>query len=35
LPAKLAVTGTEPTVWLTEAMVQLAEPNELVVALQL
>ena len=34
-PAKAAVTGTEPTLWLTEAMAQPAEPAELVVALQL
>ena len=34
-PAKLSVTGTEPTVWFTEAMAQLAEPAALVVPVQL
>jgi hypothetical protein len=33
-PAKLAVTGAEPAVWVTEAMEQLAEPEESVMALQ-
>ena len=28
------MTGTEPFAWVTEAMVQLADPDELVVPLQ-
>jgi hypothetical protein len=34
-PAKLAVTGTFPTVWLTEAMLHLADPVASVVPVQL
>ncbi len=34
-PAKVSVTGTEPTVWFTDPMTQLAEPAALVVPVQL
>ena len=33
-PAKVAVTGTDPTVWFTTATVQLAAPDTSVVAVQ-